>query len=184
MKIQDFLLLLWVLKINLRSLPLVLLSRLCISAGMSWWMSIAGISHCSILVLIRADEDDIVPYQSFCDPTVNSGECSDNFNCRCLSIAPTGERICILQVQCRFTPPCNATHQCTSPGTICVRDHRCAGEFFCYPTSFTNPDLCPPLATGDTMFHTDWSIEENIWPGWKLVFSAIHELDCHRLMAS
>ena len=142
-----------------------LLSRLCTFASMSWSSTdqrLYLLSLCFALVWVRAEENETVPYQSFCDPTLNNGECSDNFNCRCLSIAPTGERICILQMQCRFALPCNVTHQCTKPGTICVRDQRCAGEFFCYPTSFTNPDLCPPLATDDNMYKTDWVGKEKM----------------------
>ncbi len=102
-------------------------------------------------MLIAADENDTLPYQSFCDPLINNGECSDNFQCRCSTIVPTGERICTPQIICSSAIPCNASDKCNRTDSICVLDNRCSGQRSCYPISLTSPDICPPLATNDNI---------------------------------
>ena len=86
-------------------------------------------------------------YQSFCDPSTNNGECSDNFRCRCSSLVPTGERICTLQVQCASAMPCNSNNKCDKTDSVCVIDNRCDDQRLCYPIALTDPDICPPLIT-------------------------------------
>ncbi len=102
-------------------------------------------------MLIAADENDTAPYQSFCDPSTNNGECSDNFNCRCSTIVPTGERICALQIKCSSGIPCNSNNSCNKTDSICVANNQCSGQRLCYPISLTSPDICPPLATNDNI---------------------------------
>ncbi len=103
----------------------------------------------SIVVLTAADDNDTVTYQSFCDPFKNNGECSDNFDCRCSTIVPTGERICTLQIKCSSGMPCISNDSCNQTDSICVIDNRCSGQHLCYPLSLTSPDICPPLTTDD-----------------------------------
>jgi hypothetical protein len=109
------------------------------------------IYFCLAIVLIAADDNDTIPYQSFCDPFINNGECSDNFLCRCSTIVPTGERICTPQVICSSAMPCNSNDKCNRTDSICVVDNRCSGQHLCYPISLTSPDICPPLATNDNI---------------------------------
>ncbi len=99
--------------------------------------------------MITADDNETMTYQSFCDPLTNNGECSNNFDCRCSTIVPTGERICTPQIQCSSVLPCNSDDVCNRTDSICVMDHRCIGQRLCYPVSLTSPDICPPLATND-----------------------------------
>ncbi|CAF1241260.1 unnamed protein product [Rotaria sordida] len=106
---------------------------------------------CTYTVLFAVDDNEMIPYQSFCDPLKNNGECSDNFNCRCSTVVPTGERICTLQVECSLATPCNSADKCDTTDSICVIDNRCNGQHLCYPVSLTSPDMCPPLATNDNI---------------------------------
>ena len=99
--------------------------------------------------MISADDTEIVTYQSFCNPLMNNGECSNNFNCSCLVTVPTGERICALQIECSSAMLCRSNGNCDQPNSICVIDNRCNDQRICYPIASTNPDICPPIATND-----------------------------------
>lgn len=104
----------------------------------------------SVVALIATDDSDSMPYQSFCHPSEHNGECSNNINCRCSTVMPTGERVCILKTNCSNTAACNANDICDDSQTICVTDSRC-NKPLCYPIASTSPDICPPLATSDNV---------------------------------
>lgn len=100
-----------------------------------------------ITVLIATDENDHMPYQSFCNPSKHRGACSENINCRCLTIVPTGEQICTLQVNCTTATPCTADYTCNGVNSICVNDTGCNYQHLCYPIAYSSPDHCLPLTT-------------------------------------
>ncbi|CAF3068879.1 unnamed protein product [Rotaria socialis] len=106
---------------------------------------------CTHMIILASDENEIVPYQSLCHPSTNNGECSDNINCRCSTIVPTGERICTLSVECTSAIPCDSDYSCSATDSICVKDNRCNGAFLCYPIELSSPETCQPLATNDNI---------------------------------
>ncbi|CAF3022671.1 unnamed protein product [Rotaria sp. Silwood2] len=97
------------------------------------------------------DDSEITSYQSFCDPLKNNGECSNNIDCRCLTVVSTGDQICTPHVECSRATPCNSTDKCDQNDSICVKDNQCNGQHFCYPAAWTSPDICPPLATNENI---------------------------------
>lgn len=104
---------------------------------------------CFLLVLTLTNDIDLNLYESLCDPEKNNGECSNNFDCRCSIVVPTGEHICTLSLPCSSAVPCNSDNQCNSTNSICVIDQRCHHQHLCYPISLNSPDRCPPLTTNN-----------------------------------